>query len=175
MNVAYTMRGLELTEQIKKYTERKLKKMNSRDELLDIILTLEHARHRFKAELLVHNRNARFNAIEETPDVFKSIHAVIEKVQNQMKRHKGKLIGRKRKVPTKGSRVIENMAPEQMTVPRVIRARKQDIKPMSQEEALMQLDARQESFLIFRNIKSDKINVLFRRKDGNYGLIDPEI
>jgi putative sigma-54 modulation protein len=90
-----------------------------------------------------------------------------------MKRHKEKLIGRKRKVPAKGNQVIQNMAPEQL--PRVIRARKQDIKPMSQEEALMQLDARKESFLIFRNIKSDKINVLFRRKDGNYGLIDPEI
>jgi putative sigma-54 modulation protein len=173
MNVGYTMRGLELTEQIKKYTEGKLKKIDSREELLDIVLTLEHARHLFKAELLVHNRNARFNAIEETPDIFKSIHAVIEKVQKQMKRHKEKLIGRKRKVPAKGNQVIQNMAPEQL--PRVIRARKQDIKPMSQEEALMQLDARKESFLIFRNIKSDKINVLFRRKDGNYGLIDPEI
>src|SRR3972149_2902281 len=97
MNVSYTSRGFELTERIKKYAGEKLKKLESLDELIDVTLTLEQAKHLFKAELLVHNRNARFNAIESTPDVFKSIHAVIDKIQKQIKRHKEKLIGRKRK------------------------------------------------------------------------------
>jgi ribosome hibernation promoting factor len=175
MNIAYTTRGLELTDQIKHYTEEKLRKILSKDELLDIAVTLVQERHLFKAELLVHNRNARVYAIEETPDVFKSIHAVINKVEKQLRRHKGKLIGRKRKAPVRAKQLTANMAPEQMVTSRVIRARKQDIKPMSQEEALMQLDAREEPFLIFRNTKSDRINVLFRRKDGNYGIIDSEI
>ena len=176
MNIAYTARGFNLTNQIQKYTETKLRKIQSLDELLEVSLTLEHARHRYKAELLVHNRNARFNAIEETPDVFKSINAVIEKIQNQLKRHKEKFITRKRQRTPKVTKLAENMAPvERIKEPRLIRPRKQDIKLMSQEEAMMQLDRRNESFLIFRNINSDKINVLYRRKDGNVGLIDSDI
>ena len=175
MNIAYTARGFNLTGQIQKYTETKLRKIISLDELLEVSLTLEHARHRYKAELLVHNRNARFNAIEETSDVFKSINAVIEKIQKQLKRHKEKFISRKRQRTPKVTKLAENMAPMDSKEPRLIRARRQDIKPMSQEEAMMQLDRRKESFLIFRNINSDKINVLYRRKDGNVGLIDSDI
>ncbi|HSE43168.1 MAG TPA: ribosome-associated translation inhibitor RaiA [Acidobacteriota bacterium] len=176
MNIAYTARGFNLTNQIQKYTETKLRKIVNLDELLEVNLTLEHARHRYKAELLVHNRNARFNAIEETSDVFKSINAVIEKIQKQLKRHKGKFIARKRQTAPRVTKLAENMAAiERVKEPRLIRARKQDIKPMSQDEALMQLDSGNEAFLIFRNINSDKINLMYRRKDGNIGLIDPDI
>lgn len=176
MNVTYTSRGFELTDQIRKFAEDKLKKVDSLDNLLDINLTLIHARHLFKAELLVHNRSARFNAIEETPDVFKSIHAVITKIEKQIKRQKEKRMGRKRLVPARGTRLTENMATlERTAMPRVVRARKQDVKPMSQDEAVMQLDSSKQPFLIFRNTNSDRINVLFKRKDGNYGLIDSEI
>ncbi len=174
MNIAYTTRGFDLTDQIQRHTELKLRKIVSLDEVLDVSLTLEFFRHRYKAELLVHNRNAVFNAIEQTPDVFKSINAVIEKIQNQLKRHKEKLRARKRKAPARAVKMTENMA-ETTKTPRLIRARKQDIKPMSQDEAMMQLERRNEPFLVFRNINSDKITVLYRRKDGNVGLIDPEI
>jgi putative sigma-54 modulation protein len=176
MNVTYTSRGFELTDQIRKYAEDKLKKVESLDNLLDIDLTLVHARHLFKAELLVHNRNARFNAIEETPDVFRSIHAVIAKIEKQIKRRKEKRMGRKRLIPARGTRLTENMATlERTAMPRVVRARRQDVKPMSQNEAVLQLDSSKQPFLIFRNTNSDRINVLFKRKDGNYGLIDSEI
>jgi putative sigma-54 modulation protein len=176
MNITYTTRGFELTGQIKKYTEEKLRKIVSLDELLEVDLTLEQARHRFKADLMIHNRKARFNAVEVTPDVFKSINGVIDKIQKQLKRHKEKLVSRKRLVRPKTRALAENLAPaEPSKTPRLVRARKQDIKPMSQEEALLQIEARQEPFLVFRNLDSDRINVLYRRKDGNYSLIDSEI
>ncbi|HET6266537.1 MAG TPA: ribosome-associated translation inhibitor RaiA [Acidobacteriota bacterium] len=176
MNVAYTCRGFELTDRVKSFTEKKLKKLESLDRLIDVNLTMVHARHLFKAELLVHNRNARFNAIEETPDILKSIHAVILKVEKQLKRRKEKFIGRKRKTPPRTVRLAENMAEvEKPTIPRVVRARKQDIRPMSQDEAILQLDSRREQFLIYRDTNSDRINILFKRRDGNYGLIESEI
>jgi putative sigma-54 modulation protein len=176
MNITYTARGFNLTNQIQKYTETKLRKILNIDELLEVNLTLEHARHRYKAELIVHNRNARLVAIKETSDVFTSINAVIEKVQKQLKTHKGKFIARKRQTAPRVTKLAENMAAiERVKEPRLIRARKQDIKPMSQDEALMQLDNGGEAFLIFRNINSDKINLMYRRKDGNIGLIDPDI
>ena len=175
MNIAYTTRGFELNGQIKKFTEEKLKKILSLDELLEVTLTLEQARHRYKAELMVHNRAARFNAIEETPDVFKSINGAVDKIQKQLKRHKEKLVNRKRMSRPRTKVLPESLSVETVAIPRVVRARKQDIKPMSQEEAVMQMEARRDGFLVFRNLNSDKINVLYRRKDGNYGLIDSEI
>lgn len=175
MNIAYTTRGFEMNGQIKKYTEEKLRKILSLDELLEVNLTLEQARHRYKAELLVHNRNARFNAIEETSDVFKSINAVIDKIQKQVKRHKEKLINRKRLSRSKTAKLADNMAPGESTLPRIVRARRQDIKPMSQEEAISQMQAGKDPFLVFRNLSSDRVTVLYRRKDGNYGLIDSEV
>lgn len=175
MNVTYTTRGFDLTNQIRKYTEEKLRKIETLDDLIDVNLTLEQARHLFKAELLVHNRNARFTAVEQTPDVFKSIHVVIDKVQKQVKRHKEKLIGRKRQAPAKEVKLVQNMAvAERQTAPRVIRSRRQDVRPMSQEEAVLQLNKRKEFFLVFRDTASDKITLLFRRKDGHFGLIDFE-
>jgi len=173
MNVTYTTRGFNLSHHIRKFTEEKIESL---DDLIDVNLTLEHARHLFKAELLVHNRNARFTGVEQTPDVFKSINAVIDKVQKQLKRHKEKLIGRKRKAPAKEVKLVQNMAvAERTSSPRVIRSRKPDVRPMSQDEALMQLNKSKDAFLIFRDVSSDRIHILHKRKDGNYSLIDSEI
>lgn len=176
MNVSFTSRGFELSDQIKKYAKGKIQKLESLDQLIDVTLTLEHSKHLYKAELLVHNRNARFNAVESTPDVFASMNTVIDKVQKQLKKHKEKLIGRKRKAPAKGSHIYGNMAAgETSATPRVIRARRRDVKPMTQEEAVLQLSSREESFLIFRDTNSDRIHVLFKRKDGNFGLVESEV
>jgi len=175
MNVTYTTRGFDLTNQIRKYTEEKLRKIETLDDLIDVNLTLEHARHLFKAELLVHNRNSVFTAVQQTPDVFKSIHVVIDKVQKQVKRHKEKLIGRKRKAPAKEVKLVQNMAvAERSSSPRVVRFRRQDARPMSQEDAVVRLNKGKDSFLIFRDVSTDRVALLFRRKDGNYGLIDFE-
>lgn len=175
MNIAYTTRGFEMNGQIKKYAEEKLRKIFSLDEFLEVKLNLEQARHLYKAELLVHNRHARFNAIEQTPDVFKSINAVIDTIQKQLKRHKEKRVDRKRLSRPKTKTLADNLAPaEAIPTPRVVRHRKQDIKPMSKEEALQQFQARKDPFLVFRDLSSDRVTVLYRRKDGNFGLIDSD-
>lgn len=176
MNVTYTTRGLVLTDQIRKFTEEKLRKVESLDDLIDVTVNLEHAKHMFRAELLVHNRSARFNSIQVTPDIFTSINAAIDRIQRQVKRHKEKLIGRKRKAPARTPDLISTMAgTETAVMPRIIRARKQDVKPMSREEAVMQLETGKQSFLVYRDIETDRITILFKRKDGNYGLVDSEI
>src|SRR5262249_6827362 len=130
-NISYTSRGCDLTDGIKKYTEEKLNKILTVQEILGVSLTLELARHQYRAELLVHNRNARFTAIERTPDVFKSINAVIDKIQKQVKRHKEKLVGRKRKAVPRGKRLDMELLGYKAVSPRIVRVRKRDIKPMS--------------------------------------------
>ena len=176
MNITFTSRGFELTDPIRKFAREKLKKIESLDDLIKVTLTMAQNKHLYKAELLVHDRNAQFTAVESTPDVYKSIHAVVEKIQKQVKRHKEKMIGRKRQVPAKGSKLVQNMATLEKTgLPRVIRGRKQDVKPMSQDEAVMQIESMKQEFLIYRDTGNDRVCILFRRKDGNYGLVDSEI
>ena len=176
MNVTFSSRGFDLTDQIRKFAREKLKKIESVHELITATLTMDQNKHLYKAELLVHDRHAQFTAEHSTPDIFKSIHAVIEKVDKQVRRHKEKMIGRKRQAPTKGTKIVQNMATtERMSSPRVIRSRKQDVKPMSQEEAVLQMESMKLDFLVYRDTGKDRICILFKRKDGNYGLIDSEI
>ena len=176
MNVTFTSRGFTLTDQIKKFAREKLKKIESFHELINVTLTMVQNKHLYKAELLVHDRHAQYTAVQSTPDIFKSIHSVIEKVDKQVRRHKEKMIGRKRQAPTKGTKLVQNMATsERMSAPRVIRSRKQDVKPMSQDEAVLQIESMKVEFLIYRDTGKDRICVLFKRKDGNYGLVDSEI
>jgi putative sigma-54 modulation protein len=176
MNVTFTTRGFELTDQIKKFAREKLKKIESLDELINVTLTMAQSRHLYKAELLVHDRNARFTAVQSTPDIYKSILSVVDKVQKQVKRHKEKMHGRKRQAPQKGTKLVQNMATsERLAPPRIIRSRKQDVKPMSQEEAVLQIESMKQEFLVYRDTGNDRICILFKRKDGNYGLVDSEI
>ena len=176
MNVTFTSRGFELTDQIKRFAREKLRKIESLDELINVTLTMEQNKHLYKAELLVHDRSTQFTAIESTADVYKSILAVVEKVHKQVRRQKDKRIGRKRKTIDRGTKVEQNMATsERITPPRVIRSRKRDVKPMSQDEAVMQMESMKLEFLIYRDTGNDRVCVLFRRKDRNYGLVDSEI
>jgi putative sigma-54 modulation protein len=177
MNVTFTTRGFDLTDQIKKFATEKIKKIESVHELITATLTMDQNKHLYKAELLVHDRHTQFTAVQSTPDIYKSIHAVVEKVQKQVRRHKEKMIGRKRQAPAKGTKLAQNMGAtgERTSGPRVIRSRKQDVKPMSQEEAVLQMESMKLEFLVYRDTGNDRICILFRRKDGNYGFVDSEI
>lgn len=176
MNVTFTSRGFDLTDQIKKFAREKLRKIESLDELINVTLTLEQSKHLYKAELLVHDRNAQFTAVESTSDIYKSILAVVEKIHKQVRRQKDKRIGRKRKAPARSGALEQNMATtERMSAPRVMRSRKRDVKPMSQDEAVMQMESMKLEFLVYRDTGNDRVCILFRRKDGNYGLVDSEI
>ena len=176
MNVTFTSRGFDLTDQIRKFARKKLKKIESVHELINVTLTMDQNKHLYRAELLVHDRHSQYTAVQSTPDIFKSIHAVIEKVDKQVRKQKEKMIGRKRQAPAKGSKLMQNMATsERLSGPRVVRSRKQDVKPMSQDEAFLQIQSMKLEFLIYRDTSNDRICILFKRKDGNYGLVDSEI
>ena len=176
MNVTFTTRGFTLTDQIRNFATEKIKKIESLHALLTATLTMDQNKHLYKAELLVHDRHTQFAAVQSTPDIYKSIHAVVDKVQKQVRRHKEKMIERKRQAPTKGAKLVQNMGTGEKTgAPRVIRSRKQDVKPMSQDEAVMQMESTNVDFIIYRDTGKDRICILFKRKDKNYGLIDSEI
>ena len=128
------------------------------------------------------------HAEEQSEDMYASIDLVADKLERQLKRYKDKLKSRGHHMPSKADRALNlNMSVlEQISVegtaeqsepssPVVIRSRRFTLKPMSVEEAALQLDLIDHEFLVFTNSQNEQINVIYRRKDGNYGLIEPQV
>ena len=143
-----------------------------------VILRVE--KHRQNAEVIVHSRHAKLSGSETTDDLYASISGVIEKLERQAKKHKEKSSWGKKKI--KGVSTIrgaalpeERSAPSSNPEPRVIRTRSYAVKPMSIEDAILQVRNTQSSFIVFRDSGTQRISVVYMRRDGNYGLIEPEI
>lgn len=182
MRLELTGRHAEITPDLRKQVEKKLAKL---DRLLkggivsvQAVLTLEKYRH--KSEITVHTRGDRFlHGLGDTNSWDTSIGDAVDKITQQLQKVKGKWQQRKRRAaPAKVVAAAEALPPEppaeEVRVPRIIRAARYLVKPMMVEEAAMEVEAGPDTFLVFRNASTDSINVLYRRKDGNLGLIEPE-
>jgi putative sigma-54 modulation protein len=181
MNIHITGRQLDVTSPIKSYAESKLKKLNRFiDGITDIHVILSVEKYRQIAEVNVHSRgNTYLTAVEESNDLYVSIAQAIDKIEAQAKKQQAKRIGRKRRAGRKeASGTFQVLAREEDTTPettaRIIESRRFIIKPLSIEEAVEQIEDDGLEFLVFRNAGNDKVNVIYKRPDGNYGLIDPE-
>lgn len=185
MQISITGRHMELTEQHKEYVEKKLRRHLKPffDTIMDVHVILEKEKHRERAEITILANGVTMHGEEETGDFFSSIDLVVEKMEQQIKKHRARLKA-KRSRPRGGA--AEKSIRYKMDVlsgedlesgtrePRVIRTRTVAMKPLSLDEALMQMDLMNQNFLVFRNASSERVNVLYRRADGNYSLVEPE-
>ena len=135
-----------------------------------VVLTREKARH--LAEVTLHARGEHFmHATGAGSDAAAALGAAADKIDRQAQRLKGKWEARKRRGAPKG-------APREAAAPvspetRIIRVRRYVIKPMSMDEAAREVGNSTDAFVVFRKTSDDEIAVLFRRPDGNLGLIEP--
>jgi putative sigma-54 modulation protein len=175
MQTSVTFKNLEPSEHLKSYVTEKL---NRFDKLLDnpaeagVVLVVE--KHRHIAEVNITGDRMSINGKEETGDMYSAIDMVLDKLEKQLKRSKQKI--RERRASAKGqTRTIREeasrMAEEEPA--REVKIESLEFKPMDVEEAVLQMDLTDQGFLVFTNARSSQINVLYRRKDGHYGLIQP--
>jgi putative sigma-54 modulation protein len=178
MRLELTGRHVEITPDLRTQVEKKLAKL---DRLLkggivsvQAVLTLEKYRH--KSEVTVHARGEHFlHGLGDTNSWETSINDAIEKIAQQLHKVKGKWQERKRRAtPTKALAVAEPVPAAEPKPRRVRRVPRYPVKPMTVEEAALSVDAGDDAFLVFRNATTDSINVVYRRKDGQLGLIEPE-
>jgi putative sigma-54 modulation protein len=175
MQTSVTFKNLDPSEHLKSYVTEKL---NRFDKLLDnpaeagVVLIVE--KHRHIAEVNITGDRISINGKEETGDMYSAIDMVLDKLEKQLKRSKQKI--RERRASAKGqtrtireetARVTDEESASQIKVESL------DYKPMDIEEAVLQMDLTDQGFLVFTNARSSQINVLYRRKDGHYGLIQP--
>lgn len=177
MRLDFTGRNIVVSDALRARVQDKVGKLSK--VLVDgivsahVILTVE--KYRQVAEVTVHARgNHVLHGVEESPEMEQSITQVIEKLETQARRLKGKWREQKRRANGKAAlQAVET--PPAAPPPRVLRSRRYPVKPMTVDEALLEVEARDHGFLVFRNAATDTINVLYRRRDGNFGLIEPEI
>ena len=180
MNIHITGRQIDITGPLKEFTESKVHKLDRFiDGITDIHVTLSVEKYRQRAEVNVHSRGSTYlTAVEESEDLYASIQQAIDKIETQAKRKSSKRVGKRRRAARQEGTfdVIARdggETPSEDRAPRVVESHRFVIKPMSVEEAVMELDAGGAEFLVFRNADDEGINVIYRRPDGNYGLIDP--
>lgn len=180
MRVEYTGRHTEVPDEVRRLGDRKLRKLAKvLPGIVDVHVILSADKHRQIAEVSVHSRNLDLMATEDSGDLAASLSTVVDKLTRQAQRHMGKLRERKRRAPARATALWSGVlrapsAPREEGVPRVIRSRRFVVKPMTVEEAALEVGASSEGVIVFRDAATERVNVLYRRKDGNLGLIEPE-
>ena len=171
MKVQVRGRNMEVTGALKDYVEKRLGKLDKYiDNLGDaqVTLTVEKDSHRIEVTIPINGMILRGE--EATADMYASTDMVVEKLEKQIEKHKGKLVKRTSKVLTE-SRSPVVIAEDDG--PRVVRTKRFAIKPMAIDEAVLQMNLLGHSFFVFSNAETDQVNVVYKRKDGNFGLIEP--
>ncbi len=175
MQLNITFRHMEPSEAMKNYAERKLNRIIKRysRNIVELLLVLSMEKHRNIAELIVKGRNMLLSSQEQTDDMFKSIDAVIDKIERQLKKFKEK-IREPKGVPLEGISTGQS-AEEIENIPYRIFQRKYQLKPMSVDEAVLNLNIKGDDFIIFTNSNSNMVNLLRKVGDNTYELIEPEL
>ncbi len=173
MNVHYTARKTALTPEIRAYCEKRLARLKDLvDAVLDVNVILNIQRTRNKAEIHVRAKGVGYVVIEEAQDMMDSLNRAFDTLETRIRKDRAKWREKKRR----GGRERKALAPV-VAVPepenRVIRASFFSLKPMSLEEAIIQLDAKSKEVFLFRREGSQEWAAVYRRKDGQYGLIEP--
>ena len=187
MRLELTGRHITITPALKKAVERQLahaaKMLHDGVVSAQVVLTAEKSR--CNAEVTLHARGGHFMHGEaDGRDGQTAIAAAFEKIDRQARKLKSKWTERKRQGisvakaaaaaprPEKAERAVGGDGAERQI--RIVRARRYEVKPMSVDEAALEVGSDQSAFLVFRHTDTDAVNVLFRRPDGNLGLIEPE-
>lgn len=172
MKVTITGRHMKLDDDIRSHAEEKMHKAETYfDRIIEGHMILSAEKHRRIAEVTLSAKGAVFHAQEETEDIYASIDGVMEKVDVQIRRHKEKLNDRKHhhhkeSVPTDEEDLEEE--------PEIIKVDKFASKLLTPQEAVVQMELSGDDFLMFSNSQTNQVNVVYRRKDGNYGWIEPD-
>jgi putative sigma-54 modulation protein len=177
MKVSITARHFDLTEGLRKHAEGKLDRLSKYGLPLQeahIVLAVE--KHRHKAEVTVHGNGFRLTGASESDDMYASVDQAAQKLETQVQRRKGKVLSRKqkeRRAPAPRVQVVSSEgAEEEEENLRVLRSDEEAAPSLTVEEAIRRLREAEEDYVLFMNPVSERLTVVLRRKDGDYGVIE---
>ncbi len=187
MNVSISGRHVEMTDAMRDHVESGLHKIKQHfDRVIDVKVVLSVEKRRHIAEINLHANGLRINAKEESDDMYASIDSALQKIERQVTKHKERIQRHQpraqRETRETGHEAIEIAGGEDGDASggdgtdehQVVHREKVPLKALSVEEAAFQLDLLEDSFLIFSNVETQQVNVVYLRDDGTYGLIEPQ-
>ena len=195
-HVTVTGRHLPITAAIHDYAEKKIESLHlDYPKIIEAHVILEVEKYRHRAEIvLVCANHITIEATEESSDLYASMDQVISKIARQMRKYKTRLLRAHRPRGQESIRYLDEQVfdPEAFDVldeaavtakgyvetppkeePEIVQTEKYPVKPMYVDEAVLQMEMSARQFIVFLNAKTEKVNVLYRRKKGDYGLIQP--
>lgn len=160
---------IKVTNSIKEYAEGKLtrvdKYLDSSDIEAKVIISAKGKEQ--KVEVTIWSGKYNIRAEESNEDLYAAIDLVVDKIEKQFRKYKGKLTNKRIKEEIMPE--IEDYFEESETI---VRRKEILLKPIDEEEAITQMELLGHTFFIFKNVETDKINVVYKRKDGDYGIIE---
>lgn len=166
-------RNIEITEAMHNYAEDKLGKLDRfSDQIVDGRVVMSYNERDSagpaKVEVQINVPHGIVRAEERGADSYAAIDLVVDKLERQLKRFKGRLLARRsEEKPAIEEPELEDEAPA------IVRTKRHVLRPMAPEDAAMQMEALGHTFYVFRNAETDSVNVIYLRTDGDYGLIEP--
>lgn len=169
MEITVRGKNIEVNPALRQYAEKRLSKIDRhlRQPPLACQVTFSTERDNYVVEVTIPLNGFLLRAEESARDAFSSVDNVMEKLEKQIEKYRTRLLKRDKNEVVPESRADEDTG-------RIVKVKRFAIKPMNPEEAAMQMDLLGHDFFVFANAETSLVNVVYRRKDGNYGLIEPE-
>lgn len=183
MKISIQGRNLEISSRLREYAETKVNKLSrylSTINEVRVDLAVENTRAAEDsqiAQITVYSRRTILRAEEQSGDIFASIDAVLDKLHRQIERYKGKRQNRFRGGAVEEMEMdaeLDLEEEEDELPPEIVRVKQFEVWPMNVEEAIEQMELLGHDFFIFYNADDAGLNVVYRRKDGDYGLLQPQ-
>lgn len=177
MQVAVYGKNVEITQALREYVEKKLSKLDKYMPVpLGAQVTLEVERGRHIVEVTVPVYGLLLRGEEATSDMYASIDLVVDKLEKQVVKYKARFARRKAAMAVGGGAPGPEAEPlaEERDSERVVKVKRFALKPQTVDEAVLQMNLLGHDFYVFTNADSQQVNVVYRRRDGNYGLIEPD-
>jgi putative sigma-54 modulation protein len=175
-----TFRHMEQSDALKSYAEEKLERVAKYIAApinAQVYFAVEK-KIRHIVEIVISAKGVNTKAAEATNDMYAAVDAVIDKIERQLKRYKEKIKAHKPNGDERGrqisKKIVQAESIEANAEPVIIRTTTETAKPMSVDEAVMQMDLLHKDFIVFTDSVNNEFSVLYRRKDGNFGLIEPQ-
>ena len=173
MKVTVVTKNIELTPALKDMVEKKVSKLDKYFESdVNAKATLSVQKNRHRIEVAIPFNGILLRAEEMTEDMYKSIDKVEEKLERQIRKQRTKL-ARKHNNSLKFSELVAD-AQEDEHQGKVVKTKKFAVKPMDVEEAILQMELIGHNFFVYKDAETNEISVLYKRKDGDYGLLEPD-
>jgi putative sigma-54 modulation protein len=179
MDVRFVTRNVELNDELQDYMEKKLVKLEKFfDRIRDTQVEVSFNRGMNVVEITADVNGVIMRGEDYAPDIRKAFDKCLKSIERQIKKHKSFLKDKARMKPVDVSFEIEGFVNE-LSDPEakgegIVKTKKFTLRPMSPEEATMQMDLLGHTFFVFRDSENGNVNVVYRRKDGGFGLLVPE-